>query len=195
MTEYRFTPEGYAEQMLDEIHDYADLQEGTARATEGLRAERLLELGTGTGETALRVLARHPSAHLTAIDSSAEMLEEARRCLPGADLRVARLEDRLPEGPFDVVFSTLAVHHLDSAGKADLFRRVAAVLAPGGRFVLADVVVPERPEDAVIECTPGFDLPDPVPDQLEWLRAAGLEPRVVWERGDLVVVVATRPQR
>src|SRR5919202_2350981 len=190
MTEYRFTPEGYTEQMRDEIHDYVELQEETARATEGLWADRLLELGTGTGETALRVLARHPQARLTGIDSSPEMLAEARRALPDADLRVARLEDPLPEGPFDVVFSTLAVHHLDSAGKADLFRRVAAVLAPGGRFVLGDVVVPERPEDVVIDCTPGFDLPDPVPQQLEWLREAGLEPRVVWERRDLAVIAA-----
>src|SRR5919201_623370 len=105
------------------------------------------------------------------------MLEEIHDYeeLPAADLRVGRLEDPLPDGPFDLVVSSLAVHHLDAAGKADLFRRIAAVLAPGGRFVLADVVVPERPEDAVIPCTPGFDLPDPVPDQLEWLEAAGLE--------------------
>jgi tRNA (cmo5U34)-methyltransferase len=123
------------------------------------------------------------------------MLEEARRRLPEADLRVARLEDPLPEGPFDLVVSTLAVHHLDGAGKADLFRRVAAALAPGGRFVLADVVVPERPEDAVIECTPGFDLPDSVPDQLEWLEAAGLEPHVAWARRDLAVLAATRRRR
>jgi len=33
------------------------------------------------------------------------------------------------------------VHHLDAGEKADLFRRVAAALEPGGRFVLGDVVV------------------------------------------------------
>jgi tRNA (cmo5U34)-methyltransferase len=191
MEEFRFVPEGYLESMREEIHDYEELQEETARATEGLRVERILELGVGTGETSRRVLERHPDARLTALDSSAAMLEETRRRLPAAELRVARLEDPLPEGPFDVVVSTLAVHHLDSAGKADLFRRVAAVLRPGGSFVLADVVVPERTEDALIDCTPGFDLPDPVPDQLEWLRAAGLEPSVVWERLDLAVIKAS----
>jgi tRNA (cmo5U34)-methyltransferase len=195
MADYRFVPEGYLESMLAEIPGYEELQEETALATEGLRATRILELGVGTGETARRVLARHPGAHLTGIDVSEEMLEEARRRLPDADLRVARLEDPLPEGPFDLVVSTLAVHHLDAAGKADLFRRAAEALAPGGRFVLADVVVPERPEEAVIPCTPGFDLPDPVPDQLEWLRAAGLEPRVTWSRRDLAVLAATRPPR
>ena len=191
MSEFEFRPEGYLESMLEEVPGYVELQEETVRATEGLRAERILELGVGTGETARRVLELHPDARLAGIDSSAAMLKEARERLPAADLRVARLEDPLPEGPFDLVVSTLAVHHLDSTGKADLFRRVAAVLRPGGRFVLADVVVPERPEDAVIDCTPGFDLPDPVPDQLEWLRAAGLDPRVAWARRDLAVIKAS----
>src|SRR5918912_1611739 len=191
MSEFEFTPEGYVESMLAEIHDYVELQRETARATAGLRAERILELGIGTGETTRRVLELHPRAHLTAIDSSAAMLARAREAFPAADLRAARLEDPLPEGPFDLVVSTLAVHHLDSPGKADLFRRVAAVLRPGGRFVLADVVVPERPEDVVIDCTPGFDLPDPVPLQLEWLRAAGFDPRVTWARLDLAVLKAS----
>src|SRR5918911_1685159 len=192
MGEFEFRPEGYVESMLEEIHDYRELQRETARATAGLRAERILELGIGTGETTCGVLELHPGAHLTGLDSSAPMLARAREELPAADLRVARLEDPLPDGPFDLVVSTLVVHHLDSAGKADLFRRIAAVLRPGGRFVLADVVVPERPEDAVIDCTPGFDLPDPVPLQLAWLREAGFEAQVVWERLDLAVLAATR---
>jgi tRNA (cmo5U34)-methyltransferase len=195
MAEFRFTPEGYLESMLAEIHDYVELQRETARATAGLRAERILELGIGTGETTRRVLELHPGASLTGVDSSDAMLAPAREAFPGADLRAARLEDPLPDGPFDLVVSTLAVHHLDSAGKADLFRRIAAVLRPGGRFVLADVVVPERPEDAVIDCTPGFDLPDPVPLQLEWLRDAGFEARVAWTRLDLAVIAATRRPR
>lgn len=45
--------------------------------------------------------------------------------------------------------SVLAIHHLDGGGKADLFRRVVSVLAPNGRLVLGDVVVPEDPADAI----------------------------------------------
>lgn len=73
-----------------------------------------------------------------------------------ADLRVQRLEDPLPEGPFDLVVSVLAVHHLEADEKRDLFRRVRRALAPGGRFVLADLIVPERAEDVVTPATPGF---------------------------------------
>src|SRR5581483_10539913 len=114
-----------------------------------------------------RVLARNPGARWTGIDGSEAMVAHARGRLPAADLRVQRLEDALPEGPFDLVVSCLAVHHLDGEGKRDLFRRIAQV---SDTFVLGDVVVPERPEDAVIEIDWVEDLPSTVPEQLAWLR-------------------------
>ena len=131
----------------------------------------MLELGTGTGETALRVLARHPDARWTGIDASEAMLARARERLPDADLRVSRLEDPLAEGPFDLVVSALAVHHLDGDGKRDLFTRVAQV---SDNFVLGDVVVPEHPEDAVIEIDGVYDVPSSAADQLEWLTRGRL---------------------
>jgi tRNA (cmo5U34)-methyltransferase len=83
------------------------------------------------------------------------------------------------------------VHHLDGPLKADLFARVRAVLAPGGRFALADVVVADEPSQATASLTPGYDKPSTVADQLEWLSAAGLDARVTWQAKDLAVIVAT----
>jgi tRNA (cmo5U34)-methyltransferase len=185
-------PEGYPALVRREVPDYERLQDETAAAT-GTGARRVLELGTGTGETALRVLARHPRATLVGVDASEAMLEGARGVLPAerVDLRLGRLEDPLPDGPFDVVVSALAVHHLDDAAKADLFGRVAALLAPGGRFVLADVVVPEDPADVVTPLEEGFDLPSGMKEQLAWLAAAGLRARVAWAQRDLAVLVGT----
>jgi len=85
------------------------------------------------------------------------------------------------------------VHHLGGDEKADLFARVRSVLRPGGRFVLADVIVPVDPADATISLTPGFDRPSPLADQVGWLRDAGFEVRVCWESGDLAVVAADAP--
>jgi tRNA (cmo5U34)-methyltransferase len=194
MSQFHFYPDDYLELMLSEMPGYYRLQEATAAAT-GTGAKRLLELGTGTGETARRVLERHNGAELVGVDASAEMLAVARRELPGADLRVGRLEDPLPPGPFDLVFSVLAVHHLDGSGKADLFGRIEAVLAPGGRFVLGDVVVPVNPADALTPLNPGFDLPSRAGDQLLWLGNAGLDAAVVWAERDLAVIVAQYPRR
>jgi tRNA (cmo5U34)-methyltransferase len=167
------------------------LQDAVAQAS-GTGARRILELGTGTGETARRLLERHAEATLLGIDESVGMLESARRVLPPerVELRVSRLEDPLPDGPFDLVVSALCVHHLPGAEKAELFKRIAAARTAGGRFVLADVVVPEDPADANTPLTPGYDHPSPLADQLHWLHEAGFEARVTWSERDLGVVAA-----
>jgi tRNA (cmo5U34)-methyltransferase len=195
VTQWHWNPETYLQNMLAEVPSYPDLQAETAKATADAPVSTILELGIGTGETAKRVLAAHPDARLTAIDSSPEMVERARAVVPQADLRVARLEDPLPDGPFDLVVSALAVHHLDGPGKGDLFRRVAAVLEPGGVFVLADVVVPEDEADVVTPIDGVYDQPDRVDDQLRWLRDAGFDAETVWAYKDLAVLRATRPRR
>ncbi len=193
MSQFQFDPVTYLATIHEDIARYDELQEETARATDGLAAAAILELGTGTGETTRRLLERHPDARIVGIDESEPMLAVAREALPRADLRAQRLEEPLPEGPFDLVVSALAVHHLDAAGKQDLFRRVAAVLAPGGRFVLADVIVPEDPVDARIPLTADYDRPDRLDDQLAWLADAGLEARAAWVAGDLAVIEADLP--
>jgi len=192
VTQWHWDPETYLQNMLDEVPSYPELQEQAAAAAEDVEARTILELGIGTGETTRRVLASHAGAQLTAIDSSPEMLERAREVVPDADLRLARLQDPLPDGPFDLVVSALAVHHLDGPGKQDLFRRIAAVLEPGGAFILADVVVPENDADVVTPIDWEYDLPDRADDQLEWLRTAGLEAEAVWSYKDLAVIRARR---
>jgi tRNA (cmo5U34)-methyltransferase len=190
LTEFRFDPGTYLEEIREDIPVFDELQEETARATEGIAAKTILELGVGTGETARRVLAQHPGARLVGIDENEEMLGAAGL---DADLRVSRLEDPLPSGPFDLVVSCLAVHHLDGGGKRDLYRRIAAVLRPGGRFVLADVVVPESEDDQVTPTTPDFDRPDPLDAQLRWLEEAGFDTENTWTWKDLAVVRADLP--
>ncbi len=112
--------------------------------------------------------------------------------LPDAELHMARLEEPLPAGPFDLVVSALAVHHLPGRAKHELFRQIADALRPGGRFVLADVVVPDDPADIVTPIDGVYDVPSRLDEQLEWLEAAGLSPAVTWCRRDLAVVTADR---
>lgn len=190
--QFHFDPGTYLEMVRTEVPDYEHLQQVVADAAGEVAAVTILDLGTGTGETLRRVASCHPTARLTGIDESDRMLAVARGVVPGADLRVARLQDDLPEGPFDVVVSALAVHHLDAPEKAELFRRVAARLAPRGRFVLADVIVPVDPADAVTPLDEGYDKPSRVDEQLRWLHDANLTVTVRWQRRDLAVFVGDR---
>lgn len=184
MADYEWNPDSYLRTMSEEIPGYEELQDAVASASTG---RKVLELGTGTGETALRVLARNPGTEWTGIDASEAMLARARDRLPNADLRVGRLEDPLPKGPFDLCVSCLAIHHLNGEAKRDLFKRVASVAES---FVLGDLVVPERPEDAVIFVDWVMDLPSSVGEHLAWLDEAGFDADAAYVRPDLAVFTA-----
>jgi tRNA (cmo5U34)-methyltransferase len=196
MSQFHFTPDEYLDLMHAEVPAFDELQERVAAATRGPAVHRILELGTGSGETARLVLLEHPEARLTGIDVSEEMLAAARDALPREqidELLVRGIEDPLPSGPFDLVISALAIHHLDGPGKADLFRRLARVVRRGGRFVMGDVIVPTDPEDAITPLSPDYDMPSSVDDLLGWLEEAGFDPEVVWRVDDLAVISSDLP--
>jgi tRNA (cmo5U34)-methyltransferase len=118
---------------------------GTAVAALALGSRevgRVLDLGAGTGLMAARVARAFPGAELTLLDGAAAMLEEAREALGArASYVLADLSEPLPEGgPWDAIVSALAIHHLDDAGKRQLYARVHAALAPGAMFVNAEQV-------------------------------------------------------
>lgn len=138
---------GYDRRVADETHP---IRAGYGACLDWVAAhvqpnEAVLDLGSGTGNLALRL----PPCHLTCVDTSAEMTRLAR-----AKLRreVAWIEADLVgcfgdlRGPFDAVVSTYAVHHLTEERKAILFERIRAALAEAGRAVFGDLMVENATE-------------------------------------------------
>jgi tRNA threonylcarbamoyl adenosine modification protein (Sua5/YciO/YrdC/YwlC family) len=191
---FRFDPSTYGAMVIDALPGYERLQQELVAAS-GSDVHRILDLGIGTGETSVRLLERHPEATLFGIDESPTMLaaavERLGRQMAGS--RVGMLQEPLPTGEFDLVASALAIHHLDGEEKADLFQRLRRAVAPGGRFVLGDLIVPEDRADAVTGVTSGYDKPSTIAEQLGWLRDAGFEASLAWSENDLAVLVATVP--
>src|SRR5699024_6869665 len=74
------------------------------------------------------------------------------------------------------------------------FTRIAEVLPAGGRFVLADLIVPADPTDVVTPIDGVEDTPSALDAQLDWLAEAGLATRVHWHHRDLAVVSADAPR-
>ena len=198
MAQFHFDPDTYLEMVRSEVRDYDTLQGEVERLTRDFAGDgplRTLDLGAGTGSTSLAVLRARPTAQLVLVDENPGMLAVAREALPVAnveDVVVADLADPLPEGPFDLVVSALAIHHLDGQAKQALFASVHACLRDGGRFVMADVVVPDDAADAVTPLTPDYDKPDRAVDLLAWLQAAQFRTECVWAARDLAVFVADR---
>ncbi|SDR94635.1 tRNA (cmo5U34)-methyltransferase [Brevibacterium siliguriense] len=194
MSDFEWDPETYLALMAEEIPDYPRLQTEVAAAAVTGAPASILDLGIGSGLTAQRVLEALPEAKLLGVDASSEMLAAAEATLDPERTRLqsGRLEEPLPDGPFDLVMSMLAVHHLDGTGKAGPFARIAAVLEPGGRFVLGDLVVPADSADVVTPIDWIDDTPSSLDEQLTWLAEAGLTTHVHWQHHDLSVIVAEK---
>ncbi len=79
MSEYHFDPDTYEAMIAEEVPWYSGLQEEVAAAADRRSVQRILDLGTGTGATASRLLGIHPHARLVGVDESAEMLAATRR--------------------------------------------------------------------------------------------------------------------
>ena len=181
---------------------------------------RVLDLGAGTGLLSSVLAGSLPDATFVLLDEAPAMLDRAvERLAPLGDrvtTVVADLRDELPEGPFDVVASALAIHHLDDAGKADLYQRAAGVLAPGGVLINAEQVAGPTPRiDARFQATwrehcralgateavlaaaderMAIDIPASVPDQLAMLDAAGLvDVACLFQSWRFAVIAAWKP--
>ena len=192
MTQFHFNPESYLDLIRAEVPRYDEMQEHLAWSLTG-QVQRVLDLGTGTGRTAQAVLQRFPNSSVVLVDQSPEMLAMATRSLSVDRVEqtiVGDLLDALPDGPFDAAVSALAVHHLNAAAKRRLFTRLRSTVGPGGRFVMADVVVPDDPTDAVTPIAPPVDQPDRVKDLISWLGAAGWDASCTWSWKDLAIIVA-----
>lgn len=106
--------------------------------------EQALDVGCGTGTLALDVQHRvGATGRVCGIDPGEEQIararaKAARRHLP-IEFEVGVIEQLpFPDQTFDVVLSTLMMHHLPASLKRQGLAEIARVLKPGGRLVIAD---------------------------------------------------------
>jgi len=176
MGQFHWKPDTYLELIRSEVPRYDELQE-EAIAAIPFAPERVLELGMGTGETTRRLIEAYPDSWVIGLDSSPDMVFRAREVYD--DVQLARIEDPLPDGPWDLVIGVLSIHHLTAERKHRLFRRVRE---QARSLVIADIV---KAEVEVAPRDPGYDFPEKATDLAEWCGG-----EVTWEADDLAVVRA-----
>jgi SAM-dependent methyltransferase len=114
---------------------------------------RVADLGCGDGFLARVVLSEFPTSHALLIDHSEPMLRrahESMRPFSGRyEIRHGDLSESPPDligdGPFDLIVSGYAIHHLPTTRKRSLYREVFDSLRPGGLFVNVEHVASATP--------------------------------------------------
>jgi tRNA (cmo5U34)-methyltransferase len=163
MDRFDWTPEVYLERIRAQIPRYDELQE-QAIAAIPFQPARVLELGMGTGETTRRLIEAFPDAWVVGLDASPDMVFRARQTYD--DVQLARMEDPLPDGPWDLVISVLSAGDLPDDQLKSLCRRVKD---HSRAFVIGDIFEPQKLENL-----------------LAWSNAA-----VTWQADGLAVLSAT----
>jgi tRNA (cmo5U34)-methyltransferase len=162
MNQFDWKPEVYLERIRTEIPAYDELQE-QAIAAIPFAPERVLELGMGTGETTRRLIEAHPDAWVVGLDASPDMVFRARQTYD--DVQLARMEDPLPDGPWDLVISVLSVNQLNDDQKQNLCRQVKG---QSRSLVIADSFKGDQLKNLV-----------------DWSQG-----QITWQSGDLAVIRA-----
>lgn len=180
----------------------------------------LLDLGIGTGETAIHLLQKHPQATIDGFDISPKMIEQGKARLREKldQVRFAEQDIKnldLGDQSYDAGVAVLSVHHLDGGQKQELFKKLFNHLKEGGIFVLGDIVKFDSEEETRVkeeewrafltqnlgeeegqywfENYKEEDLPSSVNDQLQWLRDAGFSDAIsVWEYMNYAVFFARK---
>ncbi len=176
------------------------------------------DLGAGSGLFAAHVQAVYPKASFTLVDASSEMLDLARKRFQHRTESFTfvekRLEDFADTERFDVVISSLAIHHLENADKRSLFKRIFAALRPGGAFINVDQIMGQPPFDRLywetwldkvrvagaseakiqtsINRRREFDRDASLSDQLRWLKEAGFAADCIYKHYFVAVFLALK---
>ncbi len=121
-----------------------ELRQRTANLAGIQPGEKVLDVGCGTGTLAIEVQSRVGRAgRVAGVDPGTQQIararsKAARRTLP-IDFQIGVIEHlAFPDQTFDVVLSTLMMHHLPDSLKRQGLSEIARVLKPGGRLVIAD---------------------------------------------------------
>lgn len=201
----------------EHARDYLDKRETIPRRSEayGVLFEilpatirRVLDLGTGDGNTLELVLDAFPGATGVGLDFQAEMLDRARKRFDGkagVEIRRHDLDTPLPAdlGAFDAVVSSFAIHHLVPDRQRALYGEIFDHLLPGGVFANVEHVAStttRRHEEFLYAIGSSPDQDDPsnklvaVETHLAWLEASGFsDAECLWKWRELAVVTGTKP--
>jgi tRNA (cmo5U34)-methyltransferase len=103
---------------------------------------RILDLGCGTGNLTQKILEHFPDVQIDVLDLSEDILHECmNRFTNKSNINYLQADFKsmnLPLGNYDLVMSSIAIHHVEDPFKLRLYKEVFQSLKKGGLFIFAD---------------------------------------------------------
>lgn len=112
---------------------------------QGTAPARILDIGCGPGNSTRVLSERFPDAEILGVDSSEDMLANARESYPAQEFLLCNVPRDLNQisGAFDLIFSNACIHWIPE--QEQLIRSVFAKLNPGGVFAVQIPFIQEAP--------------------------------------------------
>ena len=180
--------------------------------------KKILELGIGTGLTSEKILKLIPTASLTAVDFSEQMMSGAKERLSKYNVKyvLGDYSELKFDTDFDMVLSVIGIHHQNDEGKKKLFRKISNSLKSGGIFIFGDLVTYRDEKKAAVNDARHYhhlvenarndqaleewahhhkflNLLAPIEDQIEWLKKASFSTiKVKYEHLNTVLIIAIK---
>jgi ubiquinone/menaquinone biosynthesis C-methylase UbiE len=110
-------------------------------------SKKILDVGSGTGTMAVMIKQAYPAADVVGLDGDPEILEIARSKTRNLEIEI-RFDQGMsfdlpyPDGSFDVVLTSMMLHHLSRDDKQRTAEEMYRVLRPAGQLFGADFVEP-----------------------------------------------------
>ncbi len=132
--------------LFDEAEEYARHSDTQRRQADKLMRlitqespHRILDVGCGTGELAIKLARKYPNSHIVGIDSSPEMIGHATELLGGDEVAGVEfidtdLLDYEPDMLFDLVVSSSTMHWILPSNES--YGRLFSLLQSGGSLVV-----------------------------------------------------------
>ena len=194
----------YDDWMMKALPNYSDIFSSALELLpfDPQAALQVLDLGAGTGLFSQHVLGKYPHANFVLVDLAEKMLGVARERFGNASEQFKYVlgDYRQLEGQtgYDLVISSLSIHHLEDEEKRDLFGRIHTVLRQGGLFINVDQIrggtpylrdlywdhflqqvraagFSEQRIQESIDRRTAYDKEALLEEQLEWLKSAGFQ--------------------
>lgn len=116
----------------------------TSIAETNVNNPNILDIGAGTGLLSSFILEKFPDAKITLIDLSEKMLDVAKERFKGNPNVTYIIDDYTKykfDTKYDVIVSSLSIHHLTSDEKKQLYHSIYSSLNKDGVFINADQVL------------------------------------------------------